>query len=129
MRDALDLSAPELRDYETFKQSVHRMTGIDLGLYKTQQMHRRLFGLVERANLRTFAEYAQRLQQDPKELAVFLDRVTINVSELFRNPEKWEELRTQILPAVLQSAVQRGRRLRIWSAGCSYGAEPYTLAM
>src|SRR5262249_36596717 len=108
-----------------FKQSIYRKTGIDLNLYKAQQMHRRLMGMVERANLGSFVEYFQLIERDPDEFAAFLDRMTINVSELFRNPEKWEELRDKVLGPMLQ---QR-RPLRIWSAGCSFGAEPYTLAM
>jgi len=123
------LSESQQADYERFKRYVYRITGIDLGLYRAQQMHRRLLGLVERANLKTFAEYAQCLERDPEELAVFLDRMTINVSELFRNPDKWEELRDKVLPPMVQNATRSGRRLRVWSAGCSYGAEPYSLAM
>jgi chemotaxis protein methyltransferase CheR len=123
--DQLALAEPQRADYEVFKQRVYRKTGIDLNLYKAQQMHRRLMGLVERARLTTFSEYAQLIDRDPAELAVFLDRMTINVSELFRNPEKWDELRDRIL----QSLLKPGRPLRVWSAGCSYGAEPFTLAM
>ncbi len=82
-------------------------------------------GMVERASVKTFAEYFRVIDSDPNEWTAFLDRMTINVSELFRNPEKWEELRTLILPKMLAG----GKALKIWSAGCSFGAEPYTLAM
>jgi len=58
-------------------------------------------------------------------LQKFLDRTTINVSEFFRNPEKFEELQKSILPELQQ----RFRRLKIWSAGCSIGTEVYTLAI
>jgi chemotaxis protein methyltransferase CheR len=112
-------------DYARFKACVLQKTGIDLNLYKQQQMHRRLLGMVERANTQTFMDYYQVLERDPKEYAEFLDRLTINVSELFRNPEKWEEIRNIILPPMLA----KKRALKIWSAGCSYGAEPYTLAI
>jgi len=119
------LSASERADYEAFKQRVRRKSGIDLSLYKEQQMHRRLRAMVERAGAATFCDYFALMDRDPSEWAHFLDRMTINVSELFRNPEKWEELRTVTLPALLQ----RRRSLRVWSAGCSFGAEPYSLAM
>jgi chemotaxis protein methyltransferase CheR len=125
MQEPLSIGDTQRVDYEAFKRMVFRKCGVDLNLYKQQQMHRRLHGMVERANLKTFAEYFQLIDRDPAEWAAFLDRMTINVSELFRNPEKWEELKTQILPLMLR----RGRPLRVWSAGCSFGAEPYTIAM
>jgi len=125
VEEQLRLSESERSDFEAFKRRVHRKSGIDLSLYKEQQMHRRLVGLVERANLKTFADYFLLIERDPAEWVAFLDRMTINVSELFRNPEKWDQLREKILPPLLKG----GRRLRVWSAGCSFGAEPYTLAM
>src|SRR5207248_1288357 len=105
----------ETPDYAQFKALICKKTGIDLNQYKPQQMHRRLLGMVERADKCTFLEYFELLQRDEKEMAAFLDRMTINVSELFRNPEKWEEMRTCILPSM--PALNRG--LKVWSAGCS----------
>lgn len=112
-------------DYQKFKEHIRRKTGIDLNLYRQQQMHRRLWSLVERAGKKSFLDYYALLESDPQEYAHFLDRLTINVSELFRNPDKWEELRTKVLPKLLSL----GHPLRVWSAGCSYGAEPYSLAI
>ncbi len=117
--------SPASDDYEQFKRAVLKRTGIDLSQYKQQQMHRRLFNMVERGHYTSFMEYFTRIEGDSAEYGQFLDRLTINVSELFRNPEKWEELRSAILPPMLA----RKRSLKIWSAGCSYGAEPYTLAI
>lgn len=115
----------ETEDYKQFKARIHAKTGIDLNLYKQPQMHRRLLGMVERTGKRDFLEYFALLEKDDQEYAAFLDRMTINVSELFRNPEKWKEIREKILPPMLA----KKRDLKIWSAGCSYGAEPYTLAV
>jgi chemotaxis protein methyltransferase CheR len=115
----------ETPDYIHFKARVRAKTGIDLDLYKQQQMHRRLLGLVERVQAKDFADYYQLLERDPQEYALFLDRLTINVSELFRNPEKWTEMREKIL----LPALAKKRSLKVWSAGCSYGAEPYSLAI
>jgi chemotaxis protein methyltransferase CheR len=119
------LNNPTEIDYEAFKRNILRKSGIDLNLYRQEQMYRRLKGLVERAHLQSFAAYFRLIEKDPKEWTNFLDRMTINVSELFRNPEKWEQLRD----AFLGPWVKQGRKLRIWSAGCSIGAEPYSLAM
>lgn len=81
--------------------------------------------MVERAHASSFMDYYGILERDIREYRSFLSRLTINVSELFRNPEKWDELGRLILPGLLE----RRSRLRIWSAGCSYGAEPYSLAI
>lgn len=112
-------------DYAEFKKQMFKKSGINLNLYKQPQMHRRLLGMVERANKKNFIEYFQMVDTDEKEYAAFLDRMTINVSELFRNPEKWVEMREKILKPMLE----KKSSLKIWSAGCSYGAEPYTLAI
>ncbi len=112
-------------DYIEFKARVFNRTGIDLNLYKERQMHRRLLTMVERSRAADFVEYFELLERDTDEFDTFLDRITINVSEFFRNPDKWHELRYSVLPALRSSR----QRLRIWCAGCSYGAEPYSLAI
>ncbi len=129
MSESFILNDTDRADFDCFKKVVLRRTGIDLNLYKPQQMHRRLRALVERANLRSFSDYARSIEHNTDEMATFLDRMTINVSELYRNPEKWQELRDRALPPILRKAAAQGRALRIWSAGCSFGAEPYSLAM
>jgi len=125
VQDQLILNDTQRADFEALKAYVLRKTGIDLNLYKAQQMHRRLMGLVERANLKSFSDYLKLLDCQPEEMATFLDRMTINVSELFRNADKWTEMREKVLPRMLKER----RPLRVWSAGCSFGAEPYTIAM
>lgn len=119
------MAPSERLDYEAFKRRIRLKCGVDLSLYKEEQMHRRLRGLLDRARTSSFAGYYLLLERDKHEWEVFLDRMTINVSELFRNPERWVVLRKDILPELLR----RRSGLRIWSAGCSYGAEPYSLAM
>lgn len=115
----------DTEDYIQFRKMMFKKSGIDLNLYKQQQMHRRLLTLVEKAGCENFVEYFNFLDKNSTEYGCFLDRMTINVSELFRNPEKWIEMEKQVLPPMLA-----GRKpLRIWSAGCSYGAEPFTLAI
>jgi chemotaxis protein methyltransferase CheR len=88
-------------------------------------MERRLRSMAERVGARSLKEYWAVLERDAGQFAYFLDRITINVSELFRNPEKFEELRRIILPELRRL----GNPLKVWSAGCSYGAEPYSLAI
>ncbi len=108
-----------------FKRSVRQVAGIDLDAYKEGQMRRRLGQIKQRRGGGPWAAYARALRDQPAALAEFRDFFTINVSEFFRQPDRYEELRRQHLPALAQS----GHPLRIWSAGCSIGAEPYSLAM
>jgi chemotaxis protein methyltransferase CheR len=113
-------------EYEQFCVAFRRICGIDLLQYKRGQMERRIRSFVAtRAGGVDLPAYAQTLSADKEELSRFLDRVTINVSQLWRNPEQWETLEEKILPDLAES----GRnRVRCWSAGSSYGAEAYTLA-
>jgi chemotaxis protein methyltransferase CheR len=113
-------------EYERFCVAFRRVCGIDLLQYKRGQMERRIRSFVAtRDGDPDLLAYAARLTTDKDELDRFLDRVTINVSQLWRNPEQWETLEEKILPELAES----GRdRVRCWSAGSSYGAEAYTLA-
>lgn len=110
--------------YAFLLKRVYKLTGIDLASYKSQQMKRRLGTLMVRTKTPNLFEYAKLLDQ-PARLQEFMDFFTINVSEFFRIPEKFEYLAKQLLPPLLA----KGREVKIWSAGCSNGAEPYSMAM
>lgn len=112
-------------DYVIFKKKVLQKTGIDLEQYKQEQMHRRLRSLATARGAADFLAYYALIDSDPAEFRRFIDHLTINVSEFFRNPEKFQELFEQHLP----SLVHPGQTLKVWSAGCSTGEEPYTLAI
>ncbi len=110
-------------DFVALCEHVRTLCGIDLSQYKRNQMERRVRTWTARRGTPDLGEYAQRLRKDPAELEAFLDRVTINVSHLWRHEDQFEILRTKILPELADR-----RRLKIWSAGSSYGAEAYTIA-
>lgn len=110
--------------YAFFQRRVKTLTGIDLTAYKSQQMRRRLGTLISRNKVADLSEYARILDQ-PARLKEFLDFFTINVSEFFRIPDKFEYLERHIVPNIMV----KGREFRVWSAGCSNGSEPYSLAM
>lgn len=112
-------------DYHLFTGRIHKKTGLDLSSYKQNQMERRLRSVMERAGAQNFQEYYRMLEMNNSLLEEFLNRVTINVSELFRNPDHFQVLEKTIIPELLR----RSRNLRAWSAGCSYGQEPYSLAI
>ncbi len=113
-------------DFACFQRRVEEKTGIRLGQYKADQMRRRIAVLSQKAGCASFADFALAMERDPARLAEFRDWMTINVTELLRNPNRFEELTAHVLPELL--ARRQGRPLSVWSAGCSYGAEAYTLA-
>ena len=111
-------------DYEALCERVRLLCGVDLLQYKRNQMERRVRTWTERRGTPDLTEYGKLLRKDSAELDAFLDRVTINVSHLWRHEDQFEVLRTKILPELTQER----KRLKIWSAGSSYGAEAYTIA-
>ncbi|MFZ5827189.1 MAG: CheR family methyltransferase [Bacillota bacterium] len=114
-----------LSGYPVFRRTVLDLTGIDLDCYKGTQMERRLQTIMRRAGVGDLSAYAKLLTATPSRVKEFQDFLTINVSEWLRNPEKFDELQKVILPDLLK----KSPKLRIWSAGCSNGSEPYSVAM
>ena len=112
-------------DFALFIQRVKQKTNIDLSQYKEAQMKRRLTTLRLKHGYGTFAEFWEALTRDEKLMNEFLDRMTINVSEFWRNAIRWAALEQRFLPEMLKESGS----LRIWSAACSTGEEPYTVAM
>lgn len=112
--------------YETFKQSIFEMTKIDLNSYKERQMKRRIDALITKHNIPSYHEYVSSLKVDSILMNEFINYITINVSEFFRNPEQWALLEREVLPYLFQNF---GKELKIWSAACSTGDEPYSLVM
>ena len=114
-----------MSDYEQFIEGIKRRTGIDLALYKEAQMKRRLTSLYEKKGYKSFVEFLRAVEADRDLMNEFLDRMTINVSEFYRNGKRWEVLDEKIIPKLLA----QNKRLKVWSAACSTGEEPYSLAM
>lgn len=109
-------------EYEDFVVGFYRFSGIDLSHYKRPQMERRLRSLVQKVECRNFNEFLEKCKTNSQLMAQLLDKMTINVSEFFRNPERWEQL-----TGLLQQSDKT--KLRVWSAACATGEEPYTLSI
>jgi chemotaxis protein methyltransferase CheR len=116
-----DLAATD--DYIGFCEGLRQICGIDLTQYKRPQMERRLRSYWVRLGISKLTDALPLLRKDAGQLDDLLDRVTINVSQLWRHPDQWARLEG----GLLQELAGTGR-VRAWSAGCSYGAEAYTLA-
>lgn len=115
----------EDKDFLLFVKKVKDYTSIDLAQYKEAQMKRRLTTLRMKKGYATFAVFFEAMTKDKELFYEFLDRMTINVSEFWRNPNRWEVLEQRFLP----ETVRKSRKLKCWSAACSTGEEPYTLSM
>ncbi len=113
-------------DYEVFKEEIFRLTKIDLNCYKERQMKRRIDSLITRSKVTSYDAYLKLLQTDSEKLEEFIAYLTINVSEFYRNPEQWRLLENEMFPYLFECF---GNDLKIWSAACSTGDEPYTLVM
>jgi chemotaxis protein methyltransferase CheR len=114
-------------DYEQFKVLVNELTHIDLNYYKERQMKRRIEALIAKHKFSGYAEYIERIRSDKELFEEFVNYITINVSEFYRNPEQWEILRETVIPYLKET--YKNSNIRIWSAACSTGDEPYSLAM
>lgn len=112
-------------EFHNFIVNVKKKTGIDLAKYKEEQMKRRLTSLYVRNGFVNFDQYFKAMQIDINLFHEFLDHITINVTEFYRNPSLWEVLQGEIIPRFLKEK----RKIKCWSSACSSGEEPYTLAM
>ena len=113
-------------DYEGFKAAVFKLTSIDLNAYKEQQMKRRIDTLISRNKISGYEDFVKALKADKELFEEFVSYLTINVSEFYRNPEQWELMDKQFIPMLIEKF---GKNLKIWSAACSTGDEPYSLVM
>ena len=115
-----------MNDYEGFKDEIFRLTKIDLNAYKERQMKRRIDTLISKSGIDSYKQYVELLKQNKEKLDEFQTYLTINVSEFYRNPEQWKILEESVLPVLFEKF---GKKLKIWSAACSTGDEPYSLVM
>ncbi|MEW5819847.1 MAG: protein-glutamate O-methyltransferase CheR [Cyanobacteriota bacterium] len=113
-------------DFDRFKELVKPLINLDLKLYKPKQMERRILNFMNSFKIASLHEFYESLSNDNMLLQAFINMLTINVSEFFRDQERFKELETFYFPE--QSEIYKGH-LRIWSAGCSTGAEIYSIAM
>ncbi|MDD3013484.1 MAG: protein-glutamate O-methyltransferase CheR [Candidatus Gastranaerophilales bacterium] len=119
------MKIPSAADFIKFKKDIAALINLDLTNYKTNQMERRIVSLMNRLGIEVLDDYLKILKCESNRLEEFLNMLTINVSEFFRNSEKFLELESIYIPELLN----KHSKLKIWSAGCSIGAEIYSLAM
>lgn len=113
-------------DYEYFKREILELTGIDLNAYKESQMKRRIDALISKNKITGYDKYVVCLKTDRHKLEEFVNHITINVSEFYRDPAQWKVMEEKAIPELI---ARFGRNLKVWSAACSTGDEPYSLVM
>lgn len=112
--------------YEDFKKAFYELSGIDLNSYKENQMKRRIDSFVTKNSCNRYLDFIQLIKRNQDLYDKFVTYLTINVSEFYRNPVQWKTLYTEVFPYLTKMF---GNKLKIWSAACSTGDEPYSLAM
>lgn len=115
----------EAQEYSYVSREIRGLTGVDLSCYKTKQMQRRLNAYLRRSGYATWSDFFRAVRDDPAGLGKLNDYLTINVSSFFRDLDKYEYLQETIVPELLHGHPT----LRVWSAGCSRGHEPYSIAI
>lgn len=121
------------REFLLFRELIYRETGINLSDKKKKLIVARLSKRLRALGLESFTGYYQYLKESPEadnEIVNLINRVTTNKTDFFREMHHFDFLRQDLFPRMAAAGRKTGsRRLRIWSAGCSSGEEPYSLAM
>lgn len=116
-------------DFDYFRKLADRLTGIHLADNKRELVYGRVTRRLRALRLQTFAEYIGLLESgDVGELDQFTNMITTNLTSFFREMHHFEFLTSEVIPELMKNK-PRGSRIRIWSAGCSTGEEPYSIAM
>lgn len=110
-------------DFQEFVSQFQALTDVDLSCYNKPQAMRRLTAFRQKQRIESLPELLEALKSDPALLKECLDRLTINVTEFFRDRDYWQVLKDNV-----SQLATRALPLRFWSAGCASGEEPYSLA-
>lgn len=115
---------------EKLMAKVNAARGIDLTSYRRSYVERRVGARLRQLEMHSYRQYTDYLDEHPGEYQRLLDTLTINVTEFFRDQVVWDSLKLRVIKPMIEYKKQgRSRTIRIWSAGCASGEEPYSLVM
>jgi chemotaxis protein methyltransferase CheR len=120
------------REFRRISDLVYEHCGINLHDGKKELVRARLAKRLREGNFKTFSDYIRYVTEDPtgREFSILIDSLSTNLTKFFREDQHFEFLRTRFLPTLLESkGHRRDFRIRAWSAGCSSGEEPYSIAI
>ncbi len=112
-------------NFDYFYDYVRNELNLDLNAYKEKQLQRRITTVMKSSGVSTLEDYSKLITRDEAIRTKFLDYITINVTEFFRNKDIFTDFET----VLTNSLVPKFKDIKIWSAACSIGAEPYSLAI
>jgi len=115
-------------DFELYRKLVYDESGIHFSTTNRSILESRIKERLRDKKLESLKEYFQLIVKDKEELKTFLDSVTTNLTRFFRNQAHFDAIENFVVPALLKLRAAE-RKVRFWSAGCSTGEEPYTVAM
>lgn len=118
------MSRGDERAFNNLLEYIEAELDFESGFYNDAYLDRRIAARMRRTDTDSYRTYQRLLERNEDERDELLDSLSINVTGFFRNPEAWEKLRP-----VLRELTSENRRVRIWSAPCADGREPYSLAM
>ena len=116
------------REFDALLEYLKQNRGFDFTGYKRASLTRRIHKRMQEVGVKTYAEFARLLEQNPAEFDQLCTTVLINVTAFFRDGVPWDELASTIVPRILENK-RPDEPLRVWSAGCASGEEAYTLAI
>ena len=122
---------PEIKTQSALEKVLillRSQTGTDFSLYKKTTIYRRIERRMGLHQITRIASYVRFLQENPQETELLFKELLIGVTSFFRDPDAWEQLKSEVIPALLE-AYPQGGLLRAWVTGCSTGEEAYSLAM
>ena len=114
--------------FQRFARLIYDVAGIQLSDQKKTLVMTRLQKRLRELGLNSYVEYFQHIKEDDSEFVLMLNNITTNTTKFFRENHHFEFLKSTLLPQLLQHK-RANREIRIWSAGCSTGEEPYTIAI
>ncbi|VVB55073.1 Chemotaxis protein methyltransferase [uncultured archaeon] len=123
-----DIIREDEKEFSDLKYIIKRKIGFNCEDYKQPHLKRRLAVRLRATESKSYRDYAQVLSKNEDEINKLKETLTVNVTELFRNPETFDSVRNNVLPELIK---QKGinKVIKVWSAGCSNGEEPYSIAI
>lgn len=117
-------------DFEKFRKTIYDESGITFSATNRPILDSRIKEILREKKIETAGEYYELIHKDHEEMKRMLDSVTTNLTRFFRNQPHFDAFEKYVIPHVLEEKKLTGdRTVRVWSAGCSTGEEPYTIAM
>jgi two-component system CheB/CheR fusion protein len=115
-------------EFENLLEHLKSSRGFDFTAYKRSTLARRVDKRMSAINVDSYTDYIDYLEVHPDEFGQLFNVILINVTSFFRDPDTFEYLRTEVVPAILRGK-DVGDQIRVWSAGCASGEECYSIAI